>query len=515
MFWIKKKATQYEINIIQAQEQLMSGDETRLKLVFEAFGTENKELVRKSGNAIGQYISKRTTKQMIRIGEKFREFTSLDWTIDWKSIDLSLKENWFMTESDYKHVLVLGTFHPNGYFRERCMELLEKYPESLVFLMLRTNDWVESIREKACTLVINKLNHCLLTEMVSAVQALEKLRYSQRRDENYFICIERLLYENMEIALKQIPLEKIHLCEFDARKHIYKILISRKTLSYEQIDILLGYEKHVFCVQILITGILENYYCSIERVDSYLKNKNGIVRRKALEYKYKMINNTWCGLENMLLDENLGVRDMVEFILRRHTDLSILDYYIEHLKDKNPIPAILGIGENGGKEEGKLLLPFLETESNKTVCATLEMMGRTLGMDGYDIYLKYLQHKELSLAKSAKKAIQSAGIRYGAKCLYDICNNTQYLHVKKYSLLLLLQENSWNRLPYLLMLYGREDLQLYEKRIWYGIFQRDMYGSISKEHAIFISRILQDKEYFFSKELIKNILFDMKFVVKE
>ncbi len=31
-----------------------------------------------------------------------------------------------LEKSDRKYVLIVGTFHPNGYFRKRCMEALAK-----------------------------------------------------------------------------------------------------------------------------------------------------------------------------------------------------------------------------------------------------------------------------------------------------------------------------------------------------------------------------------------------------
>ena len=131
------------------------------------------------------------------------------------------------------------------------------------------------------------------------------------------------------------------------------MLIKNKILDISQINYLLEREKHSFCKQILIIGTLQYYDCSKEQVEKYLKNKSGIVRRRALEYQYSMMKNYWYGLEMMLLDKNKGVRELTAYIIRHHSNIHILSFYTKHLQDENPIPAIVGIGEHGNKDTKK------------------------------------------------------------------------------------------------------------------------------------------------------------------
>lgn len=513
MFW-NRKIISYELRIMDAVDGLLAGDEKCLRITYEAFATSNKELIGKAGKAIGEYVSGRNTKQMMKVSEYFRQFTSLNWTIDWKNIDITAKRKWFYSQHDYQSTLILGSFHPNGYFRQRCIRELVNFPNTLVYLMLRTNDWVWEVCSEAYRWTLNKIEQCEILELIQAIQAVEKLRRSGRIRQEQFGEIETRFYSRMECNIKEIPLEKICFLEFDARKYVYTMLINRKMLTLEQIDMLLKNEKHSFCLRILIVGALKNYNCSDEQVNLYLENKIGIVRRWALEHKYKMLNNTWTGLENMLLDSMKTVRETTAYILKKHTDFCILDYYAAHLKDGNPIPAIVGLGENGGAKEAELLLPFLGADNIKIVRVTLEALGRIWGYQGSEIYLKYLQNKDVCIAKSAYKAIRYAEVMYGAECLYNICMKTSFVHVKRYALYLLMQENSWNRLSYLLDLYADEDFGAYQNNILAGICCRDMYGKISKVQAEQIMSKLQNSEGQLPEEVVKNILFDLKFVAK-
>lgn len=513
LFWKKSNLTKYEQQMSDAAEQLQTGDVGGLRITYEAMASGRKELVKKAGRAIATYMEPLKVKQIIRLSELFRDYTSMTWGINWKNVDVKSKKNWFAAEEDYKAVLMLGTFHPSGYYREYCMEQLASYQNVLIYFLLRTNDWVKEVREKAYSLAVNRIQWCSVMELVSAVQAMEKLRYSGRISREYFESLDQLFYDRLETGLKEVPLYQIHKYEFDTRKYLYRLLVSKRTLNLEQINILLEWEKHSFCKQILITNILQYYECSDEQITQYLTNKNYVVRRRAMEYKYNREKNAWLGVEQMLLDSNKGVRELAVFIVNRHTQINILEYYIKHLEDENPLQAIVGIGEHGGKKEAERLLPYLHSNEKKQIRATLEALGKLIGIDGYDLFWEYLMNAENGISKSAYSAIKSAGISYEAKMLYDLCTQTNYEHVRRYTLQMLLRKNSWIRLPYLLKLYKEPAFETLQREISFGIATRSMYGCISEEQADEIKQILQQGS--FSEGFVKNLLFDLKFVVKK
>lgn len=503
---------EYEKMVLDAIEKLEEGEQSCLKMVYSALALENKELVRRAGSAIRKALEGKEAKAMITLSEQFRQYTSLEWGTDWAKINIREKKSWFASEEDYKYVLIVGSIHPSGYYRERCSLELYQYPNTLGYLMLRTNEWVKSIRETMISLTLKKIEKCPAAEIFQAIPYMEKISRSGRIGYEAKNLIEEAFYHKIETNVGQIPLQDIRYYEFSARKIIYGMLVEKKMLQLSEINELLEREKHGFCKRILITKTLEHYQCPKEQMEEYLKNKNSIVRRKALEYKYQIENDYWPGLEGMLLDSNKGVREMVSYIVQRHSDISILDFYISHLQDENPINAIMGVSEHGGKENGKLLLPFLQSNVNKVVCTTLKALAKTIEFDGYDMYAEYLVNKEQSISKAAYQAIKYCSIHYGAETLYAYCVQYEEPHVKKYALQLMLRENSWNRLPYLLELYGEAELE--QKLILEGICTRNMYGKISKEQEEKILKSLEKKEHLFP-ELAKEIRFDMKYLVED
>lgn len=506
---------EFENKIYHAIEELERGDESYLKIVYEAFALENREIVWKAGHVLTSLLEGKTAKYIIMLSERFREYSSLEWCINWSTIDIKKKKTWFASEQDYVNALKIGSFHPNGYFREICSKELYHYPNTLGYILLRVNDWVIQIRETTFLLALKKIENCSIEELFLAVPYMDKLSHAGRMDyQNIKILLENF-DDRIEKVLPDIPLNNIRYFDYPIRKKIYKLSLEKKVWNLTDINYLLDQEKHSFCKQILIVGILQYYRCSEEQIKGYLKNKNSIVRRRALEYKYTVTKDYWDGLEKMLLDQSRGIRELAVYIIRQHSKINIVEFYLEHLQDENPISAILGIGENGGKEEGQQLLPFLKLSNPKVVSAALTALSKTIKMDGYDIYLEYLIHKESTVTKAAYYAIRSNNIHYGAEKLYQYCRQYEYSHIGKYAMLLLIQENSWNRLPFLLDLYARNQFETYQDLLYRAIAKRDMYGRISKQQEERINKMLIETEELLPKKLLKEIRFDMKFVVEK
>ena len=96
--------------------------------------------------------------------------------------DSKKKENF--TKYAYE---IAGTFHGNGYYRQKCMEALASYEETLSFLMLRLNDWVSPIRESAFALVQKRLETCQILELFEALPMFAKVKDSKRRSNEHVL----------------------------------------------------------------------------------------------------------------------------------------------------------------------------------------------------------------------------------------------------------------------------------------------------------------------------------------
>lgn len=519
MFWNKirknkvNRKTQYDF-IIDAVQKLRDGDDSYIHIVYSALAFGDKDLSKMAASTIRMHLEEYSMTQMIKLSESFRQCTSLEWFIDWRNVyfnDLNLS---FESENDYIYSLILGSFHPNGYFRERCTIQLSKYQDTLAYIVLRLNDWVDNIKKCAYDLISVKLKNCSINELFITTLALNKVKSSERRNIEDLLIIYDAITKRIESELQYISLNTICYYPFDIRKNIYKLLFSKKLIDKEQSDYLLTRERHSFCQSLIISGILENNECSIKQIDIYLISDSCYVRRKALEYKYSLLRNSWLGLEEMLLDQNSGIREIVVFILKRYSKINILNHYIDHLVDVKPAIAIIGVGENGSKDQVGLLLPFLSYKDDKIIRITIVTLGRLMGYEGYDLYWKYLFDKRPGISKAAYLSIRKSFIHYGAKKLYNQYKANKMHHIRRYLALLIMEENSWQRLPYLLYLYDDENLAELRDKIRLKIIHRDMYGKVDGKQIDLIHKALDERKDVFPAKLVEEIRFDIKCMMR-
>lgn len=59
------------------------------------------------------------------------------WSINWQDIDIQAMSIYFDNDIGYESLLIMGSFHPSGYFREKCLKLLSAYPHTLSFIFMR------------------------------------------------------------------------------------------------------------------------------------------------------------------------------------------------------------------------------------------------------------------------------------------------------------------------------------------------------------------------------------------
>lgn len=520
MFWKRSKMDKSKKDqikkadhdiIINAIRELNRGNINYIHIVFGAFATSDQLLIEEAGKAIGKILEPLTESQMIKLDEQFRQYTSLEWFIDWRNINISDSKNYINDVEDWKRVLILGSFHPNGYFREQCIREMHKYEGTLPYLILRMNDWVDVVRSLSFRLIIDKVNQCSVFEVLSSMPFWEKVKKSQRRGIEELEAVQNAFIKRIE---KDVHLVKwFNLCKyaFNTRKSIYKILFAKPLLSIDEANILLEKEKHSYCKSIIISGILTTYDVPMEQIDLYLNNKNSRVRLISLQCKYDKVRDSWKGLESMLLDHNHSVRELAIFILKKHTTFDVINYYIDALNGVDPVMGIIGIGENGNKHHASLLIPFLNDKSEKTVKFTLLSLSKLIRSDDNDIYWTYLLDTRISVSKAAYLSIHRNKIRYGALKLFQEFSKCSISHVRRNLLLLLLQDNSWTRLPYLLSLYNYDDIDLRNK-IRMKIENRNVYGTISSQEASYLRSVMKEKKEELPAALINKIEFDLKFI---
>lgn len=460
-----------------------------------------------------------SAKKMCQLDERCRSYSEYYWNwqdkVDWKSDRLKREELSYLTNEQYAATLCVGTFHSDGYCRQLCVESLKEWENSLSYLVLRLNDWVAPVRDSAFVSAMHRISVCEIAELFSALPMFDKVKNSGRWERPQVEEIEQAIQQQMRVKFSDCRLWEIPRYEVSVKNSIYRFVNQNEILDLLQLEQLMTLEKSSYGKRMLVQTILRQQDCDEARIFRYLQDKSSVVRYHAMEHYYGQRQDAWDGLEGMLLDKARKVRDNAAFILRKHRAFDVLGYYRDQLEKGNDKVALLGIGENGTEKELNIVAPYLNDADVFVRKTALIAYGMLAKEQGEDVYWAFLKNPDQLLYIQAYRLIVKYGIRYGAKAIYEEYMECREKPVAYYLLRLLTREPSWKRLPYLLMLC--DDAALSENmkgHILYGIRHRSMYGSVTRQEADAISKLLDEKKNCLPERTAEGILWDLKFVTR-
>lgn len=482
--------------------------------------SEEKQLQAEAAAIDKEILSDISVKDLLWLSENFRswqwDFYVSDMT-DW-DIDYSRENFGDLSDEQYEALLKFGTFISNGYSRQWCMELLGHAEGALPFLILRMNDWVAPIRERAFVLAVQRMGECTIQELLFALPVLEKVTYSGRRDADKLQDLKKQIEHSIEREFGRVADQELDaVCRYEiaVKNAVYRLVNQNRVLGREQMERLLLAEKTGYGKRLLILGIFRHYGYDGGKTEEYLTSKNAIVRYHALLYRYEREKDAWSGLERMLLDPSKRIRENAAFILVKRKNMDVVSYYLQELQSHVSKTALLGIGENGTKRDMEMVLSFLENPDERIRKAALIAYGNLAAESGEAVYWRLLSDDSPVMARQAYRLIQKYRISYNALRLYECFMQNRGSVSGECFLKLLLCAPSWQRLPYLLLLFCDEELSdEWRSIIVPKIHERNPYAKISRQQAQEICDILKQKGKLIPPVISERIWFDLRYVVK-
>ena len=490
-------------------KDLKAGDMGSIPWIYTFVVSKDPSIVKTAAATLANYVDTMDPKYLISFDEQFRSYTSVEWSIDWQHVDISRMKSIIGDEKTFLWMMRLGTFNPNGYYREKCINRLHSDPGSYIFVLLRLKDWVLEVRiaaKKACYDISSLSFH----ELVNCLSALEKVKRSKRSDPFFLRELEARLSER--ITQLSPGFEKAYLKCFDVptRRTLYRILLENSCLKKEEVKALLNSENHAQCLYCIMSLYIEKYSLTAEELDEFTDHKSYSVQRRAIEQKYNLTGSSWPGLENKLLSPSMPIRELARFILKKHDNFDCRKYYIEHLDHSDRRACIAGLGETGRSEDAELLMPFLEDPDAGTVKVTLHALGSLSGERSSDVFWKYLQDERQNVAIQAYREITKLKIRYGAKQIYELLEKTDSEHLRIKLAYRLTHETYWEQVPYALMLFSDSNERIRDTvRRALTWKPTRAYSGTTEENAKFIEEVLNDEHYNISESVKKYVLFNL------
>lgn len=481
--------------------------------------------IKNTGRILTDTAENISSLQLIRLSENFRQSGFYGYAYKaWTNLNPEKYKKYFESEKDYINFLAFGTFHSNGYYREKCLKKLSDYNNTMQYVMLRLNDWAAPVRKLAEDIIRKNIRFCSVSEIIFLCPYADKILNSGRRDNSFFNEIYSYMYDFTSSHSDEIDILRLKKYDFYTRRAFYRLICRNNTLSCEKFSQIISSEKHGFLQSYLITNFMQLYSPDIQKIDEFLNHKSSCVRYCAMQHKYNMLHDIWDGIENLLLDSHHAIREYAVFLLKKHTDFNIIQFYKQNLSGEKTVYALAGIGENGSESDVQLLLPFLDSDSPKVIKWTIWAISNLAGALYRDIYWKFLFSENISSSKAAYKAIIKSKISYGSEKLYDnLINSTSNGNIKIYIVNILCKnEDSWERLPFLLKILRSDICPERNTVMAAAISHRNPYSKISAKlekqiHSeINLSRVRTPQNLSFSKfsKLLSSLEFELKFVCR-
>lgn len=132
----------------------------------------------------------------------------------------------------------------------------------------------------------------------------------------------------------------------------------------------------------------------------------------AINYRYERFHCAWDELRSVLLSKNSKLQALAVAILEKESELSLSNFYRDHLGDEHPLAAIKGILLFGKEEDGRYLLDFISGYTGKCLYTAIQALSATLKDKAMGTYWYYLQNAtSYKVAKEACRALKKHGCR--------------------------------------------------------------------------------------------------------
>ena len=476
------------LKLDQAIDALENGNEDVLPVLYQKLASENEVIIKKLAAALSRYMQELDHHGIIRINDNFRKESNV-----YMSNSSGIIERWkrFLPFEEYIWCLRLGTFHQSGYFRARCICELEGDPGSVRFIILRFNDWAHVVRETAQNMLIPRMS---ADEMISCIPYLAKIDRGYRKNDSAVKAFKDHLVKELREQVSFFGRSVIGKFDSDIRRLFYYLMLERKILTKDEVKNILIFEKNGQCQRYIMAFFMSGYDLTMEEVEQYIGHRSTLIRRIAIEQKYKLLGDSWEGLDKELLSRSASIRETSRYILRKHTDIDVREYYKSRLDTKYRDVCILGIGECRNEDDIDLIKSYLDSGNETTVKCALHALGLIMEEKAKDIFWTYLNDPRKAISIQAYREILAYHIRLGAENVYNFFEQAKDEDFRERAACLLIREKYWDRLRYILMLYSYEDDQV-RNVVRRHFRHKAMYSLTDVDEAAKIRSVLYDPKY--------------------
>lgn len=407
-----------------------------------------------ASEAINHVMSTLSPTRLIKVDKIFRERSSFDWRYDWRNKNPKELLHPLMSEVEKVAILGLGSFHPNGYFREKAIIALSdmKTGGAIPYLLIRINDWVRPVRNTSKEQLLRYITPEYAVYLVSNLPLVLRLKECSR-DEHIDI-IEAVVSVMSSVEGSQGLINGLQSADPKVRLACYKIILQTKVMDNRSVINCLVKDTNpynrLFVIKNIRQEISEDEFYDISQL--LLNDKFAQIRIVAIELFHSLIpEETITILEKSLFDNNQSVRDLSRYLLSKHDKYDFAAIYRNAIqKSERLYPSIFGLGETGNINDSEIIVKFMDSDVVKIAKAAINALAR-LDIQGYkEKILLFLNDDRAGLSKTARRVLSKEIDTGDAETIYRIFKKATCEHVRINSCILLCSLSKWNAIRYII-----------------------------------------------------------------
>ena len=354
----------------------------------------------------------------------------------------------------------LLSLHRNGYVRQAAVRFLSNIESGgeIRFLLLRQNDWVDSISENAQVTIRDRLTDNNLAWFANESELLLHLLQFKRRDLSK--CVS--LFVDLLVAPKHAEhlIEAVKSCGKQAGRKLVELLLLRDGNHLADV-VRFGVNSDDGVVRAKClrraNECLPPEECT-ELSENLIKDKFIPVRLGAYELKAASSPDVSCDIwENGLLDKSRSIRETSMFHLGK-AGCDVASIYREYLsRFPGSLPALSGLVASGDKTDLALFLQYLESPHASRRAEAIRGIGQ-VGIESSILCIQQaLLDESTRVIRVAHQQLSAAGGRVDPGHLFGLIEDCKNLAGKKAILRLLMSLGRWPAISFLIRAAANDD----------------------------------------------------------
>ncbi len=485
----EKHPTISEERITVSINELLGGKNTYAQLLLENFFYVNPKLQKDIAQSLLHTLSILSSKKWYAFSDNCRgsEYYSTSNYLmrhDVSQADLTREKYPHLTDEEYSALICIGTFHYNGYFREKCLRKLADYNGCLRYFYVRMNDWVKEIRDASAEIINDLLSKCPLYDIIRDTSIFEKLHFSNRRSEKHFDEVFSIICERIRNELNNEHIRQLLGEEPIVRNSFYRFGCKNDLFGKELLDYIIEHEPFGNSKECVLMHKLARFGCSESEYEKYIRYKCPNVRYAVLLKKYEEVSCAWEGLEELLTDKSLKVRSLAAFILKKYRAFDARNYYLELLGTEYTTIAITSLETYGTKADAGAVKRFIAYDNTSIARRALHIYGKLIGTEGSDIYWEQLCSDDIRMSNEAYRIITDNRISYNIDDIWNEYQRHADSPAGNHFIYLLCNQTDWERIKYLVKLYADDTLdKTLKETVISSLVSQNKYRKLSNETA--------------------------------